>query len=253
MTTASTSPPRRVALVTGGSRGIGRATCLALARQGAAVAIHYYSQPQAAADVAGQIIRDGGEAITLQADLSDPAAPDRLVQAAAAQLGAVDILVNNAGIMTRSPLDTMTDAVWDETLALNLTAVFRCTRACLPGMKNHGWGRIIHIASLSAYKGSANHAHYAAAKSALQGFTFSLVKELGHSGITINLVSPGRIVTDLLMAYSAGRMEEWTRETPLGRLGRPEEVAAAVAFLASEDASYITGANINVNGGLVLG
>ena len=241
------------ALVTGGSRGIGRAACLALAERGAVVAVHYHRQAQAADEVVAAIRQAGGRAVALQADVSDSAAIAMLVEQVSAQLGAVDILVNNAGEMTDSSVEAMSDEVWDRALSVNLTSAFRCTRACLPAMQARGWGRIINVASQVIYTGSVNHAHYAAAKSGLLGLTFSLAKEVSASGITVNLVSPGRIVTDMIIDKIPAREREWLAQTPLRRLGQPEEVASAIAFLASESASYITGANLNVNGGLVMG
>jgi len=242
-----------IALVTGGSRGIGRAACLALAERGAVVAVHYHRQAQAADEVVAAIRQAGGRAVALQADVSDSAAIAMLVEQVSAQLGAVDILVNNAGEMTDSSVEAMSDEVWDRALSVNLTSAFRCTRACLPAMQARGWGRIINVASQVIYTGSVNHAHYAAAKSGLLGLTFSLAKEVSASGITVNLVSPGRIVTDMIIDKIPAREREWLAQTPLRRLGQPEEVASAIAFLASESASYITGANLNVNGGLVMG
>ena len=243
----------RVALVTGGSRGIGRAACLLLASHGAAVGVHYRSQAEAAERVVTAIREAGGQAVAVAADLALADAAEALVRSVSEALGPVDILVNNAGEMTDGPVETMSDEVWDRSLAVNLSAAFRCTRACLPAMKAKGWGRIINVTSQAVYTGSANHAHYAAAKSGLHGFTFSLAKEMGPSGITVNLVAPGRIRTDMLLERSAGREEEWLRQTPVRRLGEPEEVAGPIAFLASDAASYITGATLHVNGGLVMG
>lgn len=242
----------RVALVTGASRGIGHATCLALAAQGATVAVHYRSRADSANEVVAAIREADGTAGAVSADLSVAGAAEDLVRSVSESLGAVDILVNNAGQMTDVPVETMTDEVWERSLAVNLSAAFRCSRACLPAMKASGWGRIINVTTQAAYTGSANHAHYAAAKSGLHGFTFSLAKELGTSGITVNLVAPGRIRTDMLLERSAGREDEWLRQTPLRRLGEPEEVAGPIAFLASDAASYITGATLHVNGGLVM-
>jgi 3-oxoacyl-[acyl-carrier protein] reductase len=242
----------RVALITGGSRGIGRAACSLLASQGAAVAVHYCSKAAAAEQVASSIREAGGQAITVGADLAGSNAADDLVSRAADKLGPIDILVNNAGEMSDSPVVEMSDEVWERCLAVNLSAAFRCTRACLPGMKAKGWGRIINISTQAVYTGSANHAHYAAAKSGLLGLTFSLAKELGPLGITVNLIAPGRIRTDLLLEHLADREDEWLRQTPLKRLGEAEEVAGPIAFLASEAASYITGATLHVNGGLVM-
>lgn len=243
----------RVALVTGGGRGIGRAICLALAAKGAVVGVHYHSSAAAVDEVAAHITGRGGQAVTFQADLADGKAINALIDSAIAKLGKIDILVNNAGEMTDRAVIDMSDDEWERALTLNLTAAFRCSRACIPGMKARGWGRIINIGSQVAYTGSSNHAHYAAAKAGLLGLTFSLAKELGTTGITANLIAPGRIVTDLLTTRMAGREAEWLAQTPLNRLGQPEEIAGAVAFLASDAAAYITGANLNINGGLVMG
>ena len=242
-----------VALVTGGSRGIGRATCLALAAKGAAVAVLYRSRSDRANEVVEQIRASGEHALAIQADVTDPGAIEQSVGEAVSRLGKVDILVNNAGELTHAPVVDMRDSDWERALVVNLTSAFRYARACIPAMQERRWGRIINVSSQAAFTGSNNHAHYAAAKAGLLGFTFSLAKELGACGITVNVVSPGRIVTDLLLETMAGREEEWIRQTPLQRLGKPEEVAGAIAFLASEEASYITGAVINVSGGLVMG
>ena len=243
----------RVALVTGGSRGIGRATCLALAARGAAVAVLCRSRLDQAKEVVQQIQAGGERALALQADALDPGAIKRSVQQAVFGLGRVDILVNNLGEMTDGPVAEMKDEEWEHSLAVNLGSAFRYARECIPSMKERRWGRIINVSSQVAYSGSNNHAHYAAAKSGLLGFTFSLAKELGAWGVTVNAVAPGRIVTDLLLERMAGREEEWIRQTPLQRFGRPEEVAGPIAFLASDDASYITGAVLNVSGGQLMG
>jgi len=243
----------RVALITGGSRGIGAAICQALAAEGVKCVLHYCQGESQAQQVAETITKKGGEVVLLQGDLGDPNTPRNLVAATLEQFGSLDILINNAGIMTDSVVETMSDELWDECLAINLSAVFRCCRAAIPHMKQHGWGRIICLSSQAAQTGSSSHAHYAASKSGLHGFSFSLAKELGPEGITVNLVSPGRIATDMLYERSNSREEEWMQQTPLRRLGTSKEVADAVAFLASEKASYITGAEINVNGGLHMG
>jgi 3-oxoacyl-[acyl-carrier protein] reductase len=243
----------RVALVTGGSRGIGRATCLALAAGGAAVAVHYNANRGLAEEVAAKIEEAGGKSVAVGADLLDRDAGDRIVAAAEGSLGPVDILVNNAGELTTSPVEELADAVWERTLTLNLTAAFRCARAAIPSMKEHRWGRIVNVSSQAAYTGSANHAHYAAAKAGMAGLTFSLAKELGPHGVTANLVVPGRVETDILADDLPARREEWLRQTPARRLGRPEEVAAAIAFLASESSGYVMGAALHVGGGLVMG
>lgn len=243
----------RIALVTGGSRGIGRATCLALAAKGAAVAVLYRSRVNEATEVVEQIELAGGRGLAIQANVLDAKAIKRSVEEAVSRLGQIDVLVNNAGEMTDISVVDMKDEDWEETLEINLTSSFRYTRECIPSMKEQRWGRIINVSSQVVYTGSANHAHYTAAKSGMLGLTFSLAKELGPYGITANVVAPGRILTDLLQVRMAGREQEWMSQTPMRRLGRPEEVAATIAFLALEDASYITGAVINVNGGLVMG
>jgi NAD(P)-dependent dehydrogenase (short-subunit alcohol dehydrogenase family) len=218
-----------------------------------AISVHYNSSRDKAQEVAALIREKGGRAAAVQSDLSRPGSGDKTVGDTAALLGGIDILVNNAGGMTDAPVEAMSDRLWDHSLALNLSSAFRCTRAAIPHMKQGGWGRIINLTSQAAYTGSSNHAHYAAAKAGLLGFTYSLAKELGGYGITVNAVSPGRISTDLLEARSRGREKEWLSHTPVGRFGSPEEVACAVGFLASDHASYITGAVLNVNGGMLMG
>lgn len=243
----------KVALVTGASRGIGRAIALSLASDGLAVAVHYDKSADAAAKVVSEITESGGTAIAFQGNLASPEVPADLVARVKSQLGSIDILVNNAAVMTDGSIAEMSDEMWDETIAVNLSAVFKLTRACIPAMVENKWGRIISISSQVAQTGSANHAHYSATKASLLGFTYSAAKELGASGITANVVLPGRIETDMISVRSVGRMDEWMSQTPLGRLGKPEEVAGVVTFLASVESSYITGAGINVNGGLVMG
>jgi 3-oxoacyl-[acyl-carrier protein] reductase len=243
----------KVALVTGASRGIGRAIALSLASDGLAVAVHYDKSADAAQKVVSEITESGGTAIAFQGNLASPDVPADLVARVKSQLGSIDILVNNAAVMTDSSITEMSDEMWDETIAVNLSAVFKLTRACIPAMVEKKWGRIISISSQVAQTGSTNHAHYSATKASLLGFTYSAAKELGASGITANVVLPGRIETDMISVRSVGRMDEWMSQTPLGRLGKPEEVAGVVTFLASVESSYITGAAINVNGGLVMG
>jgi 3-oxoacyl-[acyl-carrier protein] reductase len=243
----------RVAIVTGGSGGIGRAICIALAERRAAVAVHYRSQAAAAGAVVAHIEAAGGSAAPFPADLAQPRAPDALARQVAARFGPADILVNNAGEFTDGAVADLTDEKWDQTLTLNLTAAFRCARAVIPAMKAGGWGRIINMSSQAAWSGSVNHAHYAASKAGLLGFTYSLARELGPFGITVNAVSPGRIATDMLAEHLPHRQEEWLRQTPLRRIGDADEIAPAIAFLASDCAGYITGANLHINGGLVMG
>jgi NAD(P)-dependent dehydrogenase (short-subunit alcohol dehydrogenase family) len=243
----------RVALVTGVSRGIGRAICIKLAKNGARVAVHYNNRATDADDVCAAIADLGGKAIALSAALGTEAACRSLVRTAADELGPISILVNNAALFTGAAIDQLDASVWEETLAVNLSAPFHCARACVPAMRARGWGRIISISSQAAFTGSREHAHYTATKAGLLGLSFSLARELGPDGITVNVVSPGRVETEMLADQLKKRREEWLALTPLGRLGTPDEVAAAVAFLASDEAAYITGANLHVNGGLVMG
>lgn len=244
---------RKVALVTGASRGLGRAIAVRLAAQGARVAVHYNNRFEEAQAVVSEIVKDGGEAIVVRATLGSAAAAYALVAETVRQLGPVEILVNNAAIFTDAAVDDLAAGIWDETIAVNLSTPFHCARACVAGMRAMKRGRIISLSSQAAFAGSAEHAHYAAAKAGLAGFTYSLARELGTSGITANLVSPGRVETDMIAEPLKKRRAQWLALTPAGRFGTPDEVAAAVAFLASDEAAYITGANLHVNGGLVMG
>jgi len=160
--------------------------------------------------------------------------------------------VNNGGAMTDALLEELDDATWEEAIAVHLSSAFRLVRAAAPAMRRVGWGRIVSVSSQVVAAGSSGHAHYAAAKSGLNGLTYSLAKELGPDGITVNLVVPGRILTDIITHRLAEREDDWLSQTPLRRFGQPEEVAAAIAFLVSEEAGYITGASLHVNGGLVM-
>jgi NAD(P)-dependent dehydrogenase (short-subunit alcohol dehydrogenase family) len=240
------------AVITGGSRGIGRATCLALAAHGAAVGVHCSASQAQAAEVVEEIRRGDGRAVAIQGDLRQADAPGRVIAEAAEALGPIDILVNNAGQMTDVAVEGMSDEIWEAALSLHLTATFRCCRAVIPMMKARRWGRIVNVSTQALYTGSKNHAHYAAAKAGLLGFSFSLAKEVGEYGITVNLVAPGRIRTALLLERSAGREAEWMGQTPIRRFGEPEEIAGAIVFLVSNPAGYITGATLHVNGGLVM-
>jgi len=243
----------RVALVTGGATGIGSATVLALAKDNLTVALHYSSSKDAANRLAQQLKGNGANVEVFGADLSQPNAANDLVQQVKRQFGSVDILVNNAGYMSDSSISQMSDQLWDEAINLNLSAAFKLIRATSDDMVAKKWGRIINVSSQVALTGSANHAHYAAAKAGLLGLTYSAAKEFGASGVTVNAVLPGRIETNMISERSKGRMDEWLKQTPMGRLGKSEEVASLIAFLVSEKASYITGAAVNVNGGLVMG
>jgi 3-oxoacyl-[acyl-carrier protein] reductase len=241
------------AVVTGGSRGIGRACCLALARAGARVCVNYRVESPSAELAVEEIENGGGEAFALAADVSRREEADMLVDEAVHRFGGLDILVNNAGIWKGSPVDEMTDAEWEETMAINMTGTFFCTRAAVPFMKNARWGRIINVSSTAGQRGEAFHSHYAASKGAMISFTKSLAVELAPHGITVNCVAPGWVATDMSRESLLGPEREAILATiPLGRVARPEEIAGAVAFLASDLASFVTGEILNVNGGAVL-
>jgi NAD(P)-dependent dehydrogenase (short-subunit alcohol dehydrogenase family) len=242
-----------VALVTGGATGIGAATVTAMAESKITVALQYSSSETQAQQIAEQLNSKGAKIEIFQADLSQKDSAEKLVAAVKAKLGDIDILINNAGLMTDASIIEMSNELWDQALNINLTAAFKLIRACAPSMVAKKWGRIINISSQVALTGSANHAHYATAKAGLLGLTYSAAKEYGASGVTVNAVLPGRIETNMIAQRSIGRLDEWLSQTPLNRLGRPDEVAGMINFLASEMASYVTGASINVNGGLVMG
>ena len=243
----------KVALVTGGATGIGAATVAALAAEKITVALQYSSSQKEAKQIADQLNGKGFKVEIFQADLSQKGAAENLVEQVKKNLGDIDILVNNAGVMSDASIIQMSDQLWDEAINVNLTAAFKLIRACAPSMVSKKWGRVINISSQVALTGSANHAHYATAKAGLLGLTYSAAKEYGASGVTVNAVLPGRIETKMIADRSVGRLDEWLSQTPLNRLGRPDEVASMINFLASDASSYITGAAINVNGGLVMG
>ncbi len=241
-----------VALVTGGSRGIGRAIALELAASGHAVAVNYGSNAAAAADVVAEIEAAGGTAISVGADVGDEAAVATMVETVTEQLGAVSVLVNNAGITDDGLMLRMGSDQWDRVIATNLRSVYLCTKAVLKGMIRAKGGRIINISSVSGVSGNPGQANYAASKAGIIGFTKSMAKEVGSRGITVNAVAPGFIATDMTEALGDAVTERAAEQISLGRLGRPEEVASVVGYLASDDASYITGQTIVVDGGLAL-
>jgi 3-oxoacyl-[acyl-carrier protein] reductase len=242
-----------VALVTGGSRGIGRACAVALSGAGHRVALCYRADKEGAAETAAAITDSGGEALAVAADVADAAALDGAMKEIEATWGPVQILVNNAGVTRDGLLLRMTDDQWGEVLHTNLDGAFYAIRRATPGMIRGRFGRIVNIGSASGATGSAGQANYAAAKAGLLGLTRSVARELASRNVTCNLVAPGPIATAMLDGVSDERQAELTKLVPLARLGTPEEVAATVAFLCSEAAGYITGAAIPVDGGLSMG
>lgn len=238
----------RVALVTGGSGGIGQATAEALAACGHRVAVGYGTNREAAEKAAAGV---GGVAVHI--DVTDPAAVDAAFAEVEQSLGPVDVLVNNAGITADGLLMRMSDDQWRRVLSTNLDGAFFATRRAVPGMVRRRWGRIVNMGSVVGSTGAGGQANYAATKAGLIGLTRSLARELGSRNITVNLVAPGPIATAMIDAVSDERRAEMTAAVPLGRMGTPAEVGAVVAFLCSSAAAYVTGAVVPVDGGLGMG
>lgn len=243
----------RVAVVTGGSRGIGRATALMLARAGARVAIGYRRDGAAARQVVDRIRGLGGEALALRGDLGDAAACRDLVRTAVDKWGRLDALVLNAGVWTEGPVERMSDATWRETMRANLDSCFYLCRAAVRPLARRRGGRIVFVSSTAGQRGEAFHSHYAATKGAVISMTKSLAVELAPRGILVNCVAPGWVTTDMTRAALRGREgAKALAQIPLGRAGRPDDIAAAVLFALSDLCTFMTGEVLNINGGAVL-
>ena len=242
----------RVSLITGSSRGIGKAIALQFANQGIRVAVNYISN-RAAADVVVKLVEDAGSsAVAVQGDVTKRTDVERIFVETSELLGPVEILVNNAGIISDSLLMRMSDEDWDSVIDLDLRSIFLCTREAIRTMVRSRWGRVINIGSVVGLRGNAGQANYAAAKAGMVGFTQSIAKEVGSRNITVNCVAPGYVETDIVEDLPKELKQAIMDRVPIGRFGTPEEIAGMVGFLASDAASYVTGQAIAVDGGLVI-
>jgi len=242
----------RVAVVTGASRGIGRAIALELARRGASVVVNYQKSAQAAGEVAQQIEAEGGKAALLQADVSDFKQAQDLIKFTQDTFGGIDILVNNAGIARDTLVMMMSEEDWDTVLSTNLKSTFNCSKAAVKVMMRKRYGRIINVASVAGQMGNPGQTNYSASKAGQIGFTKALAREVASRNITVNAVAPGFVETDILQTIPPETLEAALKLVPLGRKGTPEEVAHAVAFLASDQAAYITGQVLGIDGGMAM-
>lgn len=243
---------KRTIVVTGASRGIGRAICMAFAGPDARIYFNYLSSAQAAEETRRQAADAGGEAVGIQADVSDESAVRKFFDDILKDAGKVDVLVNNAGIARDGLLVRMKDADWDAVMNTNLKGAFYCSKMAAKSMIKNRYGRIINISSIVGFQGNPGQANYVTAKAGLVGFTKAVARELASRNITVNAVAPGYIETDMTESIAEKAKQQMIENIPLGRIGAPEDVAAAVAFLASEAAGYITGQVIHVNGGMYM-
>ena len=242
---------KKTALVTGGAKGIGEAICVQLAKDGYNIALNYNNSEKEAT-----ALKEKLSAITeveiFKADVSDSSQVNMMLDLVEKRFGGVDVLVNNAGIAQQALFTDITDEMWQRMLGVNLTGAFNCCRRALPYMINQKYGTIINVASMWGEVGASMEVHYSASKAGLIGLTKALAKEVGLSGITVNAVSPGVVLTDMMVQFSDDDKSALVDETPMATLGKPQDIAAAVSFLAGENARFITGQVISVNGGFVI-
>jgi 3-oxoacyl-[acyl-carrier protein] reductase len=241
-----------VALVTGSSRGIGQAIAIELAKRGVSVVINNDENPQEGLEVMNEIKKMGQHAIYVQANVSNLSQVEKMIEKVINEFGRIDILINNAGITRDSLLENMDIGHWNEVLSVNLTGTFNCTKSVIKYMKKQGCGKIINISSISAETGNIGQSNYSAAKGGIISFTKTVAKEYAKYGIIVNAVAPGFIKTKMLETIPEKVVQKILNQIPLGRLGLPEEVAKLVYFLVSDDANYVTGQVININGGIYM-
>ncbi|MGN0674659.1 MAG: elongation factor P 5-aminopentanone reductase [Oscillospiraceae bacterium] len=239
-------------LITGASRGIGRAAAVAFAKNGYNVAVNYNNSEKAAEKLCKELNQYGVKAEYFQSDVADKSAVNKMVRKIEADFGKISVLVNNAGIAEQALFSDITEEMWDRMFAVNVKGAYNCTQAVLPHMIHNKYGRIINISSMWGISGASCEVHYSASKAALIGFTKALAKETGLSGITVNCIAPGVIATEMNGHLSKEIMDELKDETPLNRIGTPEDVADAIVFFASDKASFITGQVLSVDGGFIV-
>ena len=242
------SEVQRVALVTGGCGGIGSAICQRLAADGFRVATNYRDEAKAL-KWQQEMKKQGADVAIYEADVAEFEQCQQMISAVLKDLGRLDVIVNNAGITRDTTMRKMEKSQWDDVICTNLHSVFNVVRPALNGMIEQGYGRIINVASINGQKGQIGQTNYSAAKAGMHGFTKALAQEVASKGITVNTISPGYIATEMVMAVPEAIRDKIIAQIPVGRLGRPEEIAAAIAYLASDEAAFITGSDLSINGG----